>query len=86
MAPVAGRVANADEEHFVFVPCFLQSRSIPGVPIHRIVCVLQQVRTCFVDQAVGGFFVLHGQMAFARITFICRKLFTNYNDDNFSDF
>jgi hypothetical protein len=52
MAPVAGRIANADEHHFIFGYGLLEGFRIPCMPVNRVVGVLQKIRTGFVDQLV----------------------------------
>ena len=55
MTPMTGRITNAYQNGFVFFFCFLQCFFAPGIPIHRIMCMLKQVRTCFVDEFIGVF-------------------------------
>src|SRR5205809_5227110 len=57
VAPVAGGVANAEQNWFVFLLGFLQGFFAPWVPIYGVVGVLQQVRACLVDEP-GGVFML----------------------------
>ena len=40
MAPVAGRIANAEQNRFIFPFCLFQGFLAPGIPIYRVVCVL----------------------------------------------
>jgi hypothetical protein len=61
MAPMAGTVTYAYQQHFVFVAGLLQGFGRPRLPLNRIVGVLQKVRTAFVDEAIGCF---HGNMIF----------------------
>ena len=44
MTPVTGRIANADDHQFIF--CFgrRQSLLVPGLPMHRISLMLEQIR------------------------------------------
>ena len=44
VAPVAGGVADAEEDGLVLGAGLLQGLRPPGVPVHRVVGVLQQVR------------------------------------------
>ena len=52
MAPMAGAVANAQQDGLVFCTGPLQRLLTPGVPVHGIVGVLQQVRALFVLQVI----------------------------------
>src|SRR5258708_39595098 len=53
MAPVAGGVADAEEDRFVLHFCLVQGFLAPRVPVYRVVCVLQQIWTRLVDEPVG---------------------------------
>ena len=53
VAPVAGGVANAEKDGLVLGPRSLQRSLSPGIPIHRVVSVLEQVRAGLVDQVIG---------------------------------
>ena len=53
VAPVAGRIADGEKDRLVLFPGFVQRRRPPGVPIHRIVRMLEQVRARFVGQMIG---------------------------------
>ena len=53
VTPVTGRVADAEQDGLVLPLRRLRRLGSPGVPIDRIVRVLTQVGTRFVDQAVG---------------------------------
>src|SRR6516225_4125495 len=55
MTPVAGGVADTEQDGFVLLLRFLQRFFAPWIPIHGVVRVLKQVRTCLVDEAVGVF-------------------------------
>ena len=53
MAPVAGGVANREEDGLVlFSGCF-KGLVAPGVPMHGIVGVLEEVGALFGEEAVG---------------------------------
>ena len=52
VAPVAGRVADAEEDGLVLGPRAAQRLVAPGIPVDRIVRVLQQVRRGFLREAV----------------------------------
>ena len=54
VAPVAGRVSDAQQDRLVFAARLLQRRVAPRVPRDRIVGVLSQIRAGFVRQPVGG--------------------------------
>jgi hypothetical protein len=56
---VAGGVADAEEDGFVFLTGAGEGFLAPGIPIHRIVLVLEQVGRFFARQPVGVF-VSHG--------------------------
>jgi hypothetical protein len=65
MAPVAGRIADAEKNRPVFNPRFFKRLIAPGEPIHGIVRVLEQVRRFFASKAVGvrvggGFHATYG--------------------------
>jgi len=53
MAPVAGRIADREQDRPVLAPRLLEGLRCPGVPVHRVVGVLQEVGTGLVDKAVG---------------------------------
>jgi len=55
MTPVAGGITDRKEDRLVFQPCFFKSFITLGIPIHRILRMLQQVGTLFIFQMV----VLH---------------------------
>ena len=52
VAPMAGGVADAEENGFVLVARFGEGRLTPGKPIHRIVRVLEQVRGLLAGQMI----------------------------------
>ncbi len=54
VTPVAGRVADGDEQRAVQLPCPGKSFLAPGVPVDRVVTVLAQVGTGLYGQAVLG--------------------------------
>ena len=53
VAPVARRVADAQQDRLVFGLRALERLGRPRIPVDRIVGVLQQVGTCFRRQTVG---------------------------------
>jgi len=60
VAPVAGRVADGQQDRLAFVARLLQRLRAPGMPVHRVVRVLAQVGAGFVNQAVGVQVFGHG--------------------------
>ncbi len=54
VAPVAGGVADGQEDGLVLRLGRGEGGLAPGVPLDRVVGVLQQIGAFFVDQAVGG--------------------------------
>ena len=55
MAPVAGSIADADEQHFIQRLCLGEGFLVPGMPFHGIMGMLKQERTSFVNECVGEF-------------------------------
>ena len=53
MAPVAGAVADAQEHRLVLFCRAFKSLSAPGIPIHRIVRMLQQIRAGRILEPIG---------------------------------
>ncbi len=53
VAPVAGGVADREEDRPLQCPRALERLFAPREPVHRVVRVLQQVRARFEDQPVG---------------------------------
>src|SRR6478609_2633163 len=53
MAPMAGGIANAYEYGLILVLSFTQSLFAPGIPVYRVMCMLKQVGTGFVDELVS---------------------------------
>jgi hypothetical protein len=60
MAPVAGRVADAEQNRLVFAFGPRQGFFAPGVPLHGIVGMLKQVGTGFVYQGIRMLLGCHG--------------------------
>src|SRR5690606_6643944 len=55
VTPVAGGIADGQEDR-LFLPLRLfKGLFAPGIPVHRIVGMLQKIRGFFMDQAVGFF-------------------------------
>jgi hypothetical protein len=71
MAPVAGGVADGEQDRLVFARRFGERLWPPGPPIHRIVLVLEEIGTGFASEAV-----------FVRRARGCchQELFRNYLD------
>ena len=59
VAPVAGRIADAEQDRLVLVPGAAERFFAPGVPIDRIVRVLKQVGADLIHQVVGIFVFRH---------------------------
>jgi len=53
MTPVAGSVANADQQRFVFTTGFSEGFFPPGVPVNRIVGMLPEIQVFFSGKSVG---------------------------------
>ena len=63
VAPVAGGVADGQQNGPVLGVGFVERLRSPGIPVDRIVGVLQQIGAGFVDQAIGALGIhdsLHG--------------------------
>ena len=65
VTPVTGGVTDAEEDQLVFLPRPIESFLAPGVPVHRVVCVLEKIRTRFVNELVGVFW-LHRPLDHSR--------------------
>src|SRR5262249_53706147 len=53
MAPVARGVANGEQQRFVFSPRFLERLRSPRKPVYRVMGMLEEIRTCFVNETIG---------------------------------
>ncbi len=53
VAPVTGRVPDAEQDQLVLLARPLQRLLAPRIPVHRVVRVLQQIGAGLVDQPVG---------------------------------
>jgi len=53
MAPVAGRVADGEEDRLVFRAGLCERLFAPRIPVHRIVGVLEEIRRFFFREPVG---------------------------------
>ena len=53
VAPVAGGVADAEQDRLVLAPGALERLGAPRVPVDRVVGVLAEIRARLVDQPVG---------------------------------
>jgi hypothetical protein len=52
MAPMAGRVADAQQDRFVEGLCLAQGRLAPWQPVHRVAPMLTQVGAALLSQTV----------------------------------
>ncbi len=52
MAPVAGGIADGEQDRLIFPPRLFQRLLVPGMPIHRVVRMLQQVGAGLLNQTV----------------------------------
>ena len=52
MAPVTGGITNREKYRFVLMPRFGKGVFAPGIPVHRIVRVLEKVRGLLVREPV----------------------------------
>lgn len=53
MAPVAGTVTDTEENGLFFFFCFSKSFFSPGVPVYRVMGVLEEVRGFFIYKSIG---------------------------------
>jgi hypothetical protein len=53
MTPVTGRIADADQDGFVFPLRPLKGFITPGIPVNRIVRVLKKIGTAFECETIG---------------------------------
>jgi hypothetical protein len=67
MAPMARGVADAEENGFVLFLGSSESFFSPGVPIHRVMSMLQKIRASFVNQPIR-LFMLHPDSLIVFIT------------------
>jgi hypothetical protein len=54
---MAGSITDAKENGLVLGSRLLQGFWAPGIPIYRVVCVLEQVRRGFIYEFIRHFFV-----------------------------
>jgi hypothetical protein len=52
VAPVAGRVADRQEDRLVLPLCPLEGLLAPRIPLHGIVFVLEEIRTVFGSETI----------------------------------
>src|SRR5208337_502827 len=69
MAPVAGRIADRKKNRLIFLCCAGKCLISPGVPVDRIVRVLEKVRTFLMNQPVGQSFLWAGGLK-VRVRFV----------------
>jgi len=55
MAPVTGGIADGKKDRLVLCLRLYNGFFTPGKPVHRIVCMLQQVGGFLVNQSIGLF-------------------------------
>ncbi|MDC4225991.1 MAG: hypothetical protein MPW15_17510 [Candidatus Manganitrophus sp.] len=59
VAPVAGGVADGEEDRLVLIFGLFKRLLPPGVPIDRIVRMLEEIRAGFVNEAIGVLVLIH---------------------------
>src|SRR4030042_3458815 len=52
MAPMAGGIADGEEDWLILLPGFMKSLFVPGIPRYGIVGMLQKVGTFFMDKVI----------------------------------
>ena len=52
MTPMAGAVTDTQENRLILRLCPFKCLAAPRIPVNRIVCVLKQIRTCFIFQMI----------------------------------
>jgi len=55
MAPMAGRITDGNEYELILLSGLVPSLLRPGVPVHRVMGMLLEVKAWFVDEVVGFF-------------------------------
>lgn len=70
VAPVARGIANAYQDRLILGLRFLERFRPPGIPVNRIVGVLQQVGTRLVQQTIGVFWRTHRRDSFHAFSFL----------------
>ncbi len=53
MAPVTGGIPDAEKDGFILPAGFFQGFRAPGIPVDRVMGVLEQVRRGGMDKMVG---------------------------------
>jgi hypothetical protein len=48
MAPVAGRIADAEKYRLILLLCLSECLFAPGIPVYRIILVLNQIWGFFI--------------------------------------
>ena len=56
MTPVTGGIADGEENGFIFSLCTIKRFGSPGIPVNRVIRVLEKVRALFMDEPVILFF------------------------------
>jgi hypothetical protein len=58
MAPVAGGITNGKKNRFPLLFCPGKGLLSPGIPVHRVMGMLEQIWTLFMNQVIC--FFIHG--------------------------
>src|SRR5205085_10227803 len=67
MTPMTGRVADAQKDRLVLSPRFSQSLFAPRIPVHGVVCVLQEIRAGLVLQTISVLVLDHADCPFSLL-------------------
>ena len=59
MTPVAGRIPDGEKQGKVLLPCLGKSLLSPGIPVYRVMGMLEEVWTLLVDQPV----IIHADLS-----------------------
>jgi hypothetical protein len=73
---MAGGISDGQEYGFVFLGRFRKSFQPPGIPVHRIIGMLEKIGAFLVRQTVSGHFVL--LECFSRMEPVCVGTLDNY--------
>jgi hypothetical protein len=52
MTPVTGSITNGKKNRFILPCCPGKGFVTPGKPVNRVLCVLEEIRTLFMDKPV----------------------------------
>jgi hypothetical protein len=72
VTPVAGGVADAEQDGLVLAARLFDGLVAPRIPVHRVVRVLQQVRTRLVGEPVGV--LVRGHMTASPSSLVVRDV------------